>query len=125
MPALPVTGHLTWPKHRVLQASSPVEMNRRHAVSSREHQEHEPRQLDEIRAELGPDRATVSLDGRRMTVTRVFWAYWYLAAERQAMFLRRVFAEPAPWTRDPILRSHRFTNAYRASDRVSQSLCKM
>jgi len=73
-------------------------------------------------ADLGPDKATVSVDGRRMTVTRVFWTYWYLAAERQAMFRRRVFGEPAPWTTDPILRSHRFTNAYRASDRVSQFL---
>ena len=74
------------------------------------------------RLDLGPERAGVELDGRRVRVTKVFWSYWYLAAERQAMFMRRVRGEPAPWTADPILGAHRFTNAYRASDRVSQSL---
>ncbi len=69
-----------------------------------------------------PARATVSLDGQRVQVTRAFWSYWYLAAERQAMFMKRVVGAPAPWTADPVLRAHRFTNAYRASDRVSQAL---
>jgi hypothetical protein len=27
--------------------------------------------------------------------------------------------DPPPWTSDPIVASHRFTNCYRASDRVS------
>ena len=76
----------------------------------------------EARNDLGPEKTSVFLDGRRMTVTSVFWSYWYLAAERQAMFLRRLRGEPAPWTADSILGSYRFTNAYRASDRVSQSL---
>lgn len=72
--------------------------------------------------DLGAERSSVELDGRRVRVTKVFWRYWYLAAERQAMFMRRLRGEPALWTEDPILQSHRFTNAYRASDRVSQSL---
>ena len=55
-------------------------------------------------------------------MTEVFWSYWYLAAERQAMFFRRLDGEPAPWTEDDVLRQYRFTNAYRASDRVSQYL---
>jgi len=55
-------------------------------------------------------------------VTEVFWTYWYLAAERQRMFFRRVIGEPGPWTDDRVLSQHRFTNAYRASDRVSQYL---
>ena len=76
----------------------------------------------EARNDLGPEKTTVTLGGRRVTVTSVFWSYWYLAAERQAMFLRRLQGEPAPWTADSILGSYRFTNAYRASDRVSQSL---
>jgi hypothetical protein len=38
------------------------------------------------------------------------------------MYFRRLEGSPAPWTTDPILRSHRFTNAYRAADRVSQYL---
>jgi hypothetical protein len=54
--------------------------------------------------------------------TPVFKSYWHLAAERQRIFFRRLRGEPPPWTADPILSAHRFTNAYRASDRVSQYL---
>lgn len=64
----------------------------------------------------------MAVDGHRVEVTDLFDTYWYLAAERQAMFFRRVEGRPAPWTQDSILRGHRFTNAYRASDRVSQYL---
>ena len=38
------------------------------------------------------------------------------------MFFRRVFGKPTPWTNDLVLSRHRFTNSYRASDRVSQFL---
>jgi hypothetical protein len=54
--------------------------------------------------------------------TVVFETYWRFAAERQAIFFRRLEGRPAPWTDDPILQQHKFTNAYRASDRVSQYL---
>jgi hypothetical protein len=56
--------------------------------------------------------------------TAVFDTYWRFAAERQAIFFRR-FSEPqGPWTKDAILATYRFTNAYRASDRVSQFLIR-
>ena len=64
----------------------------------------------------------IMLDGHKVEVTDVFWRYWYLAAERQQIFMRRINSEPPPWTSDAILTSYRFTNAYRASDRVSQYL---
>ena len=72
----------------------------------------------------GHDRRSsrVVIDGQLLEVTDLFETYWYLAAERQAMFFRRVEGRPAPWTQDSILRGHRFTNVYRASDRVSQYL---
>jgi hypothetical protein len=54
----------------------------------------------------------------------VYDTYWQFAAERQEIFFRRLGGEPAPWSTDPILRLHKFTNAYRASDRVSQFLIK-
>lgn len=54
--------------------------------------------------------------------TQVFWSYWWLAAERQRIFFRRLRHEDPPWTDDPVIAGHRFTNAYRASDRVSQFL---
>jgi alpha-glutamyl/putrescinyl thymine pyrophosphorylase clade 1 len=56
--------------------------------------------------------------------TRVFQTYWKFAAERQRIFLRRIRGEPQPWTQDPILGTYKFTNAYRASDRVSQYLVR-
>ena len=56
--------------------------------------------------------------------TPVFGTYWHFAAERQRIFHRRVRGEPAPWTDDPVLSTHRFTNAYRAADRVSQYLIR-
>jgi hypothetical protein len=54
--------------------------------------------------------------------TVVYDTYWRFAHERQQIFHRRVRGEPAPWTNDAILSKHKFTNAYRASDRVSQFL---
>lgn len=56
--------------------------------------------------------------------TPVFDSYWRFAAERQHIFFKRVAGKTAPWTNDPILDEHKFTNAYRASDRVSQFLIK-
>jgi hypothetical protein len=58
----------------------------------------------------------------RLKPTPAFESYWALAAERQRIFFRRVRQEPPPWTDDPVLATNRFTNAYRASDRVSQYL---
>ena len=54
----------------------------------------------------------------------VFDSYWRFAAERQAIFFRRTSGEAGPWTEDEILSTFRFTNAYRASDRVSQYLIR-
>jgi len=61
---------------------------------------------------------------RPTKTTPVFDTYWRLAAERQAMFFRRLAGQEPPWTDDPILREYKFTNAYRASDRVSQFLIR-
>lgn len=54
----------------------------------------------------------------------VFISYWRFAAERQRIFFKRLAGEPPPWTNDEILRFYKFTNAYRASDRVSQYLIR-
>jgi hypothetical protein len=40
------------------------------------------------------------------------------------MYYRRLDGEAAPWTDDPILSAYRFTNTYRAADRVSQYLIR-
>ncbi|GFE59577.1 nucleotide kinase domain-containing protein [Geobacter sp. AOG2] len=67
----------------------------------------------EIISKLLPARATV-----------VYESYWRFAAERQEIFFARMKNSLPPWTSDPILRVHKFTNCYRASDRVSQYLIK-
>lgn len=56
--------------------------------------------------------------------TLVFDTYWRFAAERQKIFFKKLKHEPKPWTDDPILSIFKFTNAYRASDRVSQYLIR-
>lgn len=56
--------------------------------------------------------------------TPVYQTFWRFAHERQTIYMRRLSGDPAPWTDDPILQVHRFTNAYRASDRVSQYLIR-
>src|SRR5260370_39652241 len=65
-----------------------------------------------------------SVRRRQPVTTPVFDSYWFFAAERQRIYHRRVRGEPGPWTDDPVLSSHRFTNAYRAADRVSQYLIR-
>jgi hypothetical protein len=59
-----------------------------------------------------------------MDPTPVFNSYWRFATERQEMYFRRLIDPVGPWTADPILATYRFTNAYRASDRVSQYLIR-
>lgn len=56
--------------------------------------------------------------------TAVFGEFWKFAAERQAIFCNRQSQSLPPWTTDPILSSFKFTNVYRASDRVSQFLIR-
>lgn len=55
--------------------------------------------------------------------SKVYDTYWKFAVERQNIFFNRINNEEI-WTTDEILMKHKFTNAYRASDRVSQYLIK-
>ena len=57
-------------------------------------------------------------------VSPVYDSYWRFAAERQEIFFRRFKGSIGPLTDDQILRHHKFTNVYRASDRVSQYFIK-
>ena len=54
----------------------------------------------------------------------VFDTYWRFAARRQRVYEARLAGLPGPWTSDPVLHGHRFTNCYRAADRVSQFLVR-
>ncbi|MGI8667488.1 MAG: nucleotide kinase domain-containing protein [Jatrophihabitans sp.] len=67
-------------------------------------------------------KRTIVVAGRSFEVTPVFDTYWRFAAARQHIYEARQAGRPGPWTNDPILRLHRFTNCFRAADRVSQFL---
>ncbi|WP_329070328.1 nucleotide kinase domain-containing protein [Amycolatopsis sp. NBC_01480] len=70
------------------------------------------------------DHPEIRIAGRALRPTAVFDTYWRFAAKRQAVYLSRLAGEAGPWTDDPILLRHRFTNCYRAADRVSQYLIR-
>lgn len=55
--------------------------------------------------------------------SKVYDTYWKFATERQNIFFNKINKKTV-WTKDEILIKHKFTNAYRASDRVSQYLIK-
>lgn len=79
----------------------------------------------EPRASVGAKSRTVDIDGVALETTPVFDAYWRFAEERQRMFFARLrYGVSAGLTSDPILATYKFTNAYRASDRVSQYLIR-
>lgn len=63
--------------------------------------------------------------GRQIVGSEVLQSYWTLAAERQRVYHARLRGAPAPWTEDPVVSQYRFTNAYRAADRVSQDLIRV
>lgn len=54
----------------------------------------------------------------------VYDAYWEFADRRLALYLQRVQGEASREIPDPILTRHRFTNSYRACDRVTQYLIR-
>jgi thymidylate kinase len=70
----------------------------------------------------GQPTVFTTLSPARPTV--VYDTFWQFAGERQEVFFRKLEGCPPPWTHDPIIMRHKFTNAYRASDRVSQYLIR-
>jgi hypothetical protein len=59
-----------------------------------------------------------------MATGPVFESYWRFAADRHHVYEQRLLGRPAPWTSDPVLSGYRFTNVFRAADRVSQFLIR-
>ena len=56
--------------------------------------------------------------------TEVFDTYWKFAFRRQEVFFKRFEKKDIVRSADPIIRKYRFTNTYRAADRVSQYLIR-
>ena len=82
---------------------------------------------DVLLLDFGKDHASTSKIFSKLISAKptiVYDTYWRFAVERQNIFFSRVAGNSPPWTDDQILREYKFTNAYRASDRVSQYLIR-
>ena len=51
--------------------------------------------------------------------------FWQFACSRHQVYTRRLSGAPYPWTDDPIICRYKFTNVFRACDRVSQYLIRI
>lgn len=51
-----------------------------------------------------------------------FQYFFFFMQERMNIFWKKYYQEPFPWTQSLVLREYKFTNVYRACDRVSQYL---
>lgn len=56
--------------------------------------------------------------------TEVYDSYWKFAVERLNVYYRRLATPIGPWTANKVIAEYRFTNTYRAADRVSQFLMR-
>lgn len=83
-----------------------------------------PLHMDKKREQKCANSGPMFFFKSQLRVTPLYDEYWHFAAERQQIFFRRLLGHPAPWTDDEILARYSFTNAYRASDRVSQYLLR-
>ena len=80
--------------------------------------------LENVEAGVVPAPPTIRSIAPTVKVTDAYEAWWKFAYERQKIYYRRLRGSAAPWTDNPTLSKYRFTNAYRAADRVSQYLIK-
>jgi hypothetical protein len=67
---------------------------------------------------------TIFIKKQKPKQSVVFDTYWRFAVKRQEAFFARLSGFDGPWSDDHIIQTYKFTNAYRASDRVSQYLIK-
>ena len=68
---------------------------------------------------------TFYLKRSRPKPSRIYPVLWYFAFERHRIYLQRISQDTSPWTDDPVLSAYKFTNAFRAADRVSQYLIQL
>lgn len=106
--------------HIIIRATN-YDVKRNHSFS-RPDKNQLPLEITGNEPRINPPYIFSSIAPAKPTV--VFDTYWRFAAERQSIFFKRLAEFPPPWTDDPILMQHKFTNAYRASDRVSQYLIR-
>jgi alpha-glutamyl/putrescinyl thymine pyrophosphorylase clade 1 len=64
--------------------------------------------------------ATLPASLQALEPTIVFKTYWTFVTERYALYRKRLAGSPPPWTEFTPFHSYKFTNVWRATDRVSQ-----
>jgi alpha-glutamyl/putrescinyl thymine pyrophosphorylase clade 1 len=75
--------------------------------------------------DFGPGPGSiVDIAGRKLKLSPVVDTLFQWMAERHAIHQRRLAGQPWPWTDDPILRQHAFTNVFRIYDRVTQYIIR-
>ncbi|MFK7113107.1 nucleotide kinase domain-containing protein [Flavobacterium oreochromis] len=67
---------------------------------------------------------TITVKKTKPKPSVVYDTYWQFIAKRQDVFFKRFENALYPWSDDNILNEYKFTNVYRATDRVSQFLIK-
>ena len=72
-----------------------------------------------------PQLFTALANRIRPKPSAIYPVLWQFACERHRVYLRRVAGDAYPWTSDSVLLEYKFTNAFRAADRVSQYLIRL
>jgi hypothetical protein len=80
-------------------------------------------QLDLLSSGTATSNSVLFVKSTLPTPTDVFATYWRFAKMRQDAFFAQ-FAKSRSTVEDPVIKRHRFTNVYRAADRVSQYLIR-
>ena len=106
---------------------APSAMDSEVPVGNDESPKAEPRRSSTQPADETARRSTTASFAKRALPkpSILYSTLWRFAAERHRVYLRRVSGQPGPWTSDPVLSNYRFTNVFRAADRVSQYLIHM
>lgn len=81
-------------------------------------------QLEKLETHNKTDRLLIIRKKSKPKPSVVYKTYWRFATERQNIFFKKLNGELFPWSKDSILNQYKFTNVYRAADRVSQYLIK-
>ena len=79
--------------------------------------------LPDLRTDQGGRLGLIRVGTEALRTTSVFLTYWRFAVKRQHAFFARLGGDTLV-SSDSILSKFKFTNAYRASDRVSQFLIR-
>ncbi len=84
-----------------------------------------PYQTVHTMASQSPTLFTYFVTQSRPKPSPLYDIFWQFAYSRHQVYLRRLSGAPDPWTDDPIISRYKFTNVFRACDRVSQYLIRV